>query len=118
VKVEGHERDGAVVTLILSMSVLSVLAVVTVKYHLSVSFVPCHVSVLDSLSGCGVFVCLSHRHGIVGSVCLFLFCPCRLCSPISAYDHVVYQSACPYYRDAPCHLYLLIPLWSECECRI
>jgi hypothetical protein len=110
VKVEGHERDGVVVILISSMNVLSVLAVVIVMNCLSVSFVPCRVSVLDSSSGCGVFVCPCHRHGIVGLVCLCLFCPCRLCSPISFYDHVVCQSAYLYYRDASCHLFLLNPL--------
>jgi len=108
--VEGHERDGVVVILIASMSVLNVLEAVIVIHRLSVSFVLCRVSFLDSLSGCDVSFSPCRRHGIVGLVCLFLFCPCRLCSRIFSYDRVVCQSVCLCYRDAACHPYLLHPL--------
>jgi hypothetical protein len=110
VKVVGHERDGVGVTLIASMSVFCVSAVVMVMDRLFASFVLCRVFVLDSLSDCGVFFFPCRRHGIVGLVCLFLFYPYRLCSQTFSYDREVSQSACLCYRGVSCHLYLLHPL--------
>jgi hypothetical protein len=107
--VEGHERDGVGATWIASMNVFCVSVVVMAIDHLSASFALCRVFVSGFLSGCGVFFSPCHRHGIVGLVCLFLFCPYRLCSRIFSCNHVVYQSLCHCCRDVSCHLCRLHP---------